>query len=71
MKPSVQIDGFKLEYIIEEALDKVVFLGKINESEDNSSELAGFEIHKLLKDQSKLETNFADLIKRRYQYSDR
>lgn len=50
MKPPVRIDSFKLEYMIEDAISKIVFLGKINESEDNSSELAGFEINKLLKE---------------------
>lgn len=67
MKPASRIDSFKLEFLIQDALDKIVFLGKINESEDNSSELAGFEINKLLKEQSKLEQQYADLIKKRSQ----
>lgn len=67
MKPAARIDSFKLEFLIEDALSKIVFLGKINESEDNSSELAGFEINKLLRQQSKLEQEYAGLIKQRSQ----
>lgn len=67
MKPSARIDSFKLEFLLEDAITKIAFLGKINESEDNSSELAGFEINKLLKEQSKLEQDYASLIKQRSQ----
>lgn len=48
-----------------DALSKIDFLGKISESEDNSSELAGFEINKLMREQSKLEADYARLIKER------
>ena len=65
MKPSARVDSFKLEYLLNEAIHKIVFLGKINESEDNSSELAGFEINKLLREQSRLEQEYAELIKQR------
>lgn len=67
MKPSARIDSFKLEFLLEDAVTKIAFLGKINESEDNSSELAGFEINKLLKEQTKLEQDYANLIKQRSQ----
>jgi len=40
-------------------------LGNLNESEDVSSDLCGFEIQKLLTEQKKLEKNYADLIKQR------
>lgn len=65
MKPSARVDSFKLEYLLNESIQKIVFLGKINESEDNSSELAGFEINKLLREQSHLEGEYAQLIKTR------
>ena len=67
MKPGARIDSFKLEFLLEDAVTKIAFLGKINESEDNSSELAGFEINKLLKEQTKLEQDYASLIKQRSQ----
>ena len=37
----------------------------INQSEDNSSELAGFEINKLLKKQANLEQLYTELIAKR------
>jgi len=40
-------------------------LGKINESEDNSSDLCGFEIGKLLNEQERRENEYANLIKQR------
>lgn len=55
----------KVCFLVEEAIDKITFLSKINESEDNSSELAGFEINKLLKEQIRLENQYAELIKTR------
>lgn len=65
MKPTVRIDSFKLEFCLHDALDKIAFLGKISQSEDNSSELAGFEINKLMREQTKLEADYAKLIKTR------
>lgn len=65
MKPAVRIDSFKLEFSLADALSKIEFLGKISESEDNSSELAGFEINKLMREQTKLEGDYARLIKER------
>jgi hypothetical protein len=67
MKPAVRIDSFKLDYVLRDAISKIEFLGKINETHDNNSELAGFEINKLLHEQSKLEASYADLIKARAQ----
>lgn len=52
---SYELDALRIEGLVEEILGKFDLLGKINESEDNSSELAGFEINKLLKEQTKLE----------------
>ncbi len=67
LTPEEEIDNMKICFVIEEAIDKITFLSKINESEDNSSELAGFEINKLLKEQKKLEDQYAVLIKQRSQ----
>ena len=65
LKPAVEIDNMKICFLVEEAMDKIKFLAKINEKEDNSSELAGFEINKLLKEQIRLENDYAQLIKTR------
>lgn len=65
LKPSVEIDNMKIHFLVEEAIEKIQFLAKINEKEDNSSELAGFEINKLLKEQIRLENEYALLIKKR------
>ena len=65
LKPEIEIDNMKICYLVEEALEKIQFLGKINEAEDNSSELAGFEINKLLNEQVRLEKKYAELIKER------
>lgn len=65
MKPAVRIDNFKLEFCLLDAFSKIEFLGKISESEDNSSELAGFEINKLMREQSHLEKQYAQLITQR------
>lgn len=60
-----ELDCLKLEALTEDTLNKLDLLGKINESEDNSSELAGFEINKLLKEQAKLEVFYNELINKR------
>ena len=65
LKPEIEIDTFKTGFLVEEAIAKLQFLSKINKKEDNSSELAGFEINKLLKEQARLEELYAELIKRR------
>jgi ABC-type amino acid transport substrate-binding protein len=67
LRPQDEIDNMKICFLVEQAIDKIQFLTKINESEDNNSELAGFEINKLLKEQIRLENTYADLIKRRSQ----
>lgn len=65
LKPTVEIDNMKICFLVEESLEKIKFLAKISEKEDNSSELAGFEINKLLKEQIRLENEYAKLIKKR------
>ena len=65
VKPQVEIDCFKVGFLVQEAIDKIAFLSMISKKEDNSSELAGFEINKLLNEQARLEKLYADLIKRR------
>lgn len=50
LRPQDEIDNMKTCFLVEQAIDKIQFLTKINESEDNNSELAGFEINKLLKE---------------------
>lgn len=47
---------------LQEIIQKFDLLNLINQSEDNSSELAGFEINKLLKEQSKLESQYNSMI---------
>jgi len=63
--PSIEIDSYKFGFLVEEAIEKTAFLSKISKKEDNSSELAGFEIRKLLNEQVRLEGLYADLIKQR------
>ena len=67
LRPETEIDNMKICFLVQEAINKIVFLSKINESEDNSSELAGFEINKLLWEQFRLEEKYAQMIKRRSQ----
>lgn len=62
MSFSYDAEQIKITAIIEDALNKFGLLGKISQSGDNSSELAGFEINKLLKEQAKLETAYSALI---------
>lgn len=59
------IDKLKLKTIIGEISQKLVFLGVINKQEDASSELAGYEINKLLKEQGALEKKYGELIQKR------
>lgn len=58
-------EALRLVAALEDALRKFELLLRVNQSEDNSSELAGFEINKLLKEQAKLETQYNELIDRR------
>ena len=53
------IDSSKLCIILFDSTNRLHFLDSINTLDDNSSELAGFEISKLLKEQSKLESKYA------------
>jgi len=65
MKPPDQLDNMNMIHLISGVITKLQFLGKINESEDNSSDLCGFEINKLLHEQNRRESEYANLIKQR------
>lgn len=65
LRPEEEIDTYKIGFLLNEAIEKIEFLSKISKKEDNSSELAGFEIRKLLKEQARLEKKYAGLIKER------
>lgn len=57
------IDHLKISWLIEESLQKLNFLSKVNKDDNASSELAGYEINKLLSEQSRLEEKYAELLK--------
>lgn len=57
-----QIDAVKIKAHLEDANTKLHFLSHINSKNDASSELAGFEINKLLKEQTRLEGEYANLL---------
>ena len=59
------IDNFKLRTIIEDSITSFKFLDSVKFQDDISSELAGFEISKLLKNQEQNERRFAELVLRR------
>ena len=59
------VDQHKLIFIIIETISKLSFVGKIRPDNDSSSELAGYEISKLLKEQTKLEDSYAELVHKR------
>lgn len=59
------VDTLKYTAILSEHVQQLKFLGLINTQDDASSELAGYEISKLLNEQRKLESSYADLIQRR------
>lgn len=59
------IDNFKLRAVIEESISCLRFLDSVKVQDDISSELAGFEISKLLKNQEDNERKFAELVKKR------
>ena len=56
------LDHFRLNWILEESGQKLQFLSKISKEDGLSSELAGYEINKLLSEQTRLEENYADLL---------
>jgi chromosome segregation ATPase len=60
-----ELENIKRKCLIEEGKQRLTFLGMINDKDDNSSELAGFEINKLLQRQISLEEEYADLITKR------
>jgi len=57
------LDGYKLGWLLTETVDRLRFLQCINKEDDTSSELAGYEINKLLNEQMKLEERYAELLK--------
>lgn len=60
-----EFECLKIIAVVEDALRSFTLLSGISEAEDNSSELAGFEINKLLKEQSKLEKHYTELLSKR------
>lgn len=57
------VDQLKFMLTLNEHLKKLMLLGLLNTKDDSSSELAGFEISKLLTEQRKLENNYAELVR--------
>jgi len=57
------IDHLKVSWLLEEAIQKLLFLSKIIKEDGTSSELAGYEINKLLSEQGRLEETYAELLK--------
>lgn len=57
------LDHFKFTWILEDAIQKLHFLSKINKDEVASCELAEYEINKSLAEQSRLEATYADLLR--------
>jgi len=57
------IDHIKISWLLEEAIQKLMFLSKISKEDGTSSELAGYEINKLLSEQGRLEETYAELLK--------
>jgi chromosome segregation ATPase len=64
-RPPVYVDNTNMIHLCMGVIEKLGFLGKINDTEDDSSGLAGFEIHKLLVEQERRENEYAHLIKQR------
>ncbi|EGR32415.1 hypothetical protein IMG5_083840 [Ichthyophthirius multifiliis] len=56
------IDTHKLTIILEDSSENLAFLHSILPQDDLSSELAGYEISKLLKKQKNLENSYAELV---------
>lgn len=59
------VDNFKLRALIDESISSFSFLDSVKVQDDISSELAGFEISKLLKTQEDNERRYAELVKKR------
>ena len=59
------VDNFKLRALIDESNVSLRFLDTVKPQDDISSELAGFEISKLLKNQEDNELKFAELVRKR------
>lgn len=65
MSPARRFERLRISSALEDALRRFSLLSRISQAEDNSSELAGFEINKLLKEQAKLEAQYNELVDRR------
>jgi hypothetical protein len=57
------LDGYKLSWLLQEAIEKFRFVACINKEDETSSELAGYEINKLLNEEINLEERYAELLK--------
>ena len=57
------LDGYKLSWLLHEAIEKLRFVACINKEDETSSELAGYEINKLMNEEIKLEERYAELLK--------
>lgn len=57
------MDEIKINATISDSISRLNLLNLINVQDDSSSELAGYEISKLLSEQRQLESNYAELIR--------
>jgi len=57
------LEHFRFTWVLEEVIQKLHFLSKINRDEGASSELGEYEINKSLSEQIRLEQTYADLLK--------
>ena len=60
-----ELEKWKILALLGEGQKKLSLLDKMNIMDDNSSELAGFEINKLLREQAKLEKTYKGLVSSR------
>jgi len=63
LAPFGTLDGYKLGWFFQEAMERLRFLQCINKEDGTSCELAGYEINKLLKEQGNLEERYSELLK--------
>lgn len=57
------LDSYKLSWLLQETVERLRFLACVNKEDETSSELAGYEINKLMVEQNKLEERYAELLK--------
>lgn len=57
------LDSYKLGWLLQETVERLHFLASVNREDETSSELAGYEINKLMVEQNKLEERYAELLK--------